>query len=154
MTTLAYADRSAWYWNRWAQLVLGLIAMMAISSPQYVWTLFTGPLNQKLCTTLAEWALELPRPVGEEAVALAHSLAGNSATVGHADLSALARRLEHALEGSQTRQVSGEEAALYGDVAEEISPWPLGYDDANLRLIRPPRKPVRIDEGSPPAVPE
>ena len=27
---------------------------MAISSPQYVWTLFTGPLNQKLGTTLAE----------------------------------------------------------------------------------------------------
>jgi MFS transporter, OFA family, oxalate/formate antiporter len=44
----------AWYWNRWCQLVLGLIAMMAISSPQYVWTLFTGPLNQKLGTTLAE----------------------------------------------------------------------------------------------------
>ena len=61
MTTLAYADRSAWYWNRWAQLVLGLIAMMAISSPQYVWTLFTGPLNQKLGTTLAElqWTFSL-----------------------------------------------------------------------------------------------
>jgi oxalate/formate antiporter len=28
--------------------------MMAISSPQYVWTLFTGPLNQKLGTTLTE----------------------------------------------------------------------------------------------------
>jgi MFS transporter, OFA family, oxalate/formate antiporter len=40
--------------NRWVQLLLGLIAMMAISSPQYVWTLFTGPLNQKLGTTMAE----------------------------------------------------------------------------------------------------
>jgi oxalate/formate antiporter len=40
--------------NRWVQLLLGLIAMMAISSPQYVWTLFTGPLNQKLGTTLTE----------------------------------------------------------------------------------------------------
>src|SRR5579883_3494304 len=40
--------------NRWIQLLLGLVAMMAISSPQYVWTLFTGPLNQKLGTTLAE----------------------------------------------------------------------------------------------------
>jgi oxalate/formate antiporter len=40
--------------NRWVQLVLGVIAMMAISSPQYVWTLFTGPLNQKLGTTLSE----------------------------------------------------------------------------------------------------
>ena len=61
MTTMTYADRSAWYWNRWSQLVLGLIAMMAISSPQYVWTLFTGPLNQKLGTTLAElqWTFSL-----------------------------------------------------------------------------------------------
>src|SRR5499433_1043597 len=40
--------------TRWVQLLLGLIAMMSISSPQYVWTLFTGPLNQKLGTTLAE----------------------------------------------------------------------------------------------------
>jgi MFS transporter, OFA family, oxalate/formate antiporter len=40
--------------NRWVQLLLGLVAMMAISSPQYVWTLFTGPINQKLGTTLAE----------------------------------------------------------------------------------------------------
>src|SRR3954454_22309188 len=53
-TAATRADASAWYWNRWSQLVLGLIAMAAISSPQYVWTLFTGPLNQKLGTTLAE----------------------------------------------------------------------------------------------------
>jgi oxalate/formate antiporter len=60
-TTATGADASAWYWNRWAQLILGLIAMMAISSPQYVWTLFTGPLNQKLGTTLAElqWTFSL-----------------------------------------------------------------------------------------------
>src|ERR1700753_1527531 len=47
--------------NRWNQLLLGLIAMMSISSPQYVWTLFTGPLNQKLGTTLAElqWTFSL-----------------------------------------------------------------------------------------------
>jgi OFA family oxalate/formate antiporter-like MFS transporter len=40
--------------NRWVQLVLGVIAMMAISSPQYVWTLFTGPLTQKLGTKLSD----------------------------------------------------------------------------------------------------
>jgi len=40
--------------NRWIQLLLGVIAMMAISSPQYVWTLFTGPLNQALGATLAQ----------------------------------------------------------------------------------------------------
>jgi MFS transporter, OFA family, oxalate/formate antiporter len=61
MTTAAMAAPRAWYWNRWNQLVLGLIAMMAISSPQYVWTLFTGPLNHKLGTTLAElqWTFSL-----------------------------------------------------------------------------------------------
>jgi len=61
MTTVAPSIPTAWYWNRWCQLVLGVIAMMAISSPQYVWTLFTGPLNQKLGTTLAElqWTFSL-----------------------------------------------------------------------------------------------
>jgi chemosensory pili system protein ChpA (sensor histidine kinase/response regulator) len=76
--------------------------------------------SRRLCTSLAEWVLELPRPVGEEAVALAHSLAGNSATVGHTDLSSLSRRLEHALEVSQSRLVTPDEARLYSDVAEEI----------------------------------
>ena len=31
--------------TRWVQLGLGLIAMMAISSPQYVWTLFVAPFQ-------------------------------------------------------------------------------------------------------------
>ncbi len=31
--------------TRWIQLALGLIVMMAISSPQYVWTLFVKPLQ-------------------------------------------------------------------------------------------------------------
>src|SRR3954468_2154943 len=40
--------------TRWIQLALGLLCMMAISSPQYVWTLFTKPLMGKLGATLAE----------------------------------------------------------------------------------------------------
>jgi len=32
--------------SRWLQLVLGVVAMMAISSPQYVWTLFTKPYQE------------------------------------------------------------------------------------------------------------
>jgi OFA family oxalate/formate antiporter-like MFS transporter len=40
--------------NRWLQLVLGLICMMAISSPQYVWALFTKPLTAGLGVNLAE----------------------------------------------------------------------------------------------------
>jgi oxalate/formate antiporter len=34
--------------TRWGQLFLGLICMMAISSPQYVWTLFVKPLGGAL----------------------------------------------------------------------------------------------------------
>ncbi|MGI4857475.1 MAG: oxalate/formate MFS antiporter [Janthinobacterium lividum] len=34
--------------TRWIQLLLGLICMAAISSPQYVWTLMTRPLAAKL----------------------------------------------------------------------------------------------------------
>jgi MFS transporter, OFA family, oxalate/formate antiporter len=54
MTVGAETKQSKSQSNRWVQLLLGVIAMMSISSPQYVWTLFTGPLNQKLGTTLAE----------------------------------------------------------------------------------------------------
>ena len=38
--------------TRWIQLVLGLVAMMSISSPQYVWTLFTKSFQDNLHTTL------------------------------------------------------------------------------------------------------
>ena len=54
MATIPPVVPSAWYWNRWSQLVLGLIAMMAISSPQYVWTLLTKPLSAKLGVPLPE----------------------------------------------------------------------------------------------------
>ncbi|MCO5976844.1 Hpt domain-containing protein [Ideonella oryzae] len=77
--------------------------------------------SRRLSTELSEWQLELDRPVGETAVALAHSLAGNSATVGFQDLSSLARRLEHALERSHARgRGEAVEATLYLAVAEEI----------------------------------
>src|ERR1700761_6451371 len=61
MTTIAPSIPTAWYLNRWSQLILGVIAMMAISSPQYVWTLFTGPLNAALGTSLAQlqWTFSL-----------------------------------------------------------------------------------------------
>jgi oxalate/formate antiporter len=39
--------------SRWIQLVLGLVCMIVISSPQYVWTLFTQPLMASLNTKLA-----------------------------------------------------------------------------------------------------
>jgi OFA family oxalate/formate antiporter-like MFS transporter len=39
--------------TRWIQLVLGLIAMASISSPQYVWTLFTKPFQDSLGVPLS-----------------------------------------------------------------------------------------------------
>ena len=61
MTIAIPAETVARQSSRWSQLALGVIAMMAISSPQYMWTLFTGPLNQKLGTSLAElqWTISL-----------------------------------------------------------------------------------------------
>lgn len=38
---------------RWWQLAFGFLAMMAISSPQYVWTLFVGPIGKQLGGSLA-----------------------------------------------------------------------------------------------------
>ena len=46
----AYAPAAA---TRWFQLLLGLVCMMAISSPQYTWTLFTRPLGTALSATPA-----------------------------------------------------------------------------------------------------
>ena len=79
-------------------------------------------LSRRLVTELAEWALEHERrPVSDMAVALAHSLAGNSATVGYTDLSALARLLEHALDRSRlTRHGRPGEPQLFGRAADEI----------------------------------
>ena len=48
------APASPWYMNRWWQMVLGFVAMMSISSPQYTWTLFVHPLQDKLGATLAQ----------------------------------------------------------------------------------------------------
>jgi OFA family oxalate/formate antiporter-like MFS transporter len=38
--------------SRWTQLLLGLLCMIVIASPQYVWTLFTQPLMTSLGTRL------------------------------------------------------------------------------------------------------
>ena len=44
-------------------------------------------LSRRLCVELAEWTMESDRPLGESTAALAHSLAGSSATVGYVELS-------------------------------------------------------------------
>lgn len=53
MTTLSEPLVTPKY-DKWRQLVLGLICMAAISSPQYVWTLLTKPLAARLGVGLPE----------------------------------------------------------------------------------------------------
>jgi chemosensory pili system protein ChpA (sensor histidine kinase/response regulator) len=79
-------------------------------------------LSRRLCTELAEWGIEHERrPVSESSVVLAHSLAGSSATVGYAELSSLARALEHVLiRAAALDHGSTGEPALYNEAADEI----------------------------------
>jgi len=54
-TATARQTRNTGIWgSRWMQLFLGLVCMMAISSPQYVWTLFTKPLTAQLGVSLTQ----------------------------------------------------------------------------------------------------
>ena len=53
MTTDPIVTPSGLLYRRWFQLCVGVVSMMAISSPQYVWTLFVKPLQTTLNTSLA-----------------------------------------------------------------------------------------------------
>ena len=77
--------------------------------------------SRRLATCLQEWSLELHEHLPDNAVALSHSLAGSSATVGFTALSDLARVLEHALQHVQL-QAGGtqEQAQAFMAAAEEI----------------------------------
>jgi len=81
--------------------------------------------SRRLCTGLAEWALEYHEPVHDQAEALAHSLAGSSATVGFQPLSDIARALEHAIGAVSSHQEAGypateTQARLFVEASEEI----------------------------------
>ena len=77
--------------------------------------------SRRLVTCLQEWALELHEPLPDIAVALAHSLAGSSATVGFTALSELARVLEHALQHVQLQSGgTAEQAEVFMASADDI----------------------------------
>ena len=77
--------------------------------------------SRRLVTCLQEWALELHEPLPDTAVALSHSLAGSSATVGFTALSEMARVLEHTLQHVQLQSGGTEEqAAAFMAAAEDI----------------------------------
>ena len=78
-------------------------------------------LSRRLSIELAEWAADLDQPMPSSCEAHAHKLAGNAATVGYDDLSALARELEHAL-GRAQRAVRYEDAdaELFVRAADDV----------------------------------
>ena len=77
--------------------------------------------SRRLEACLRGWAHELHQPVPDQAVALAHSLAGSSATVGFTALSEMARLLEHTLQHVQL-QPHGlpDQAQVFVATAEDI----------------------------------
>ncbi len=117
-----------------------LIGPLRISIPLFnIYLNEADELSRRLVTELAEWALEHERhAVSDNAVALAHSLAGSSATVGYVDLSALARALEHALMRSHA---AGHgrlgEPALFNEAAEEIRRLLHQFAAGFLRQVDP-----------------
>lgn len=77
--------------------------------------------SRRLITELAEWSLELHRPLPQSAVMLAHSLGGSSATVGFNALAEVARTLEQALEHVRLHEQGHvAHAQVFNDAAEDI----------------------------------
>jgi chemosensory pili system protein ChpA (sensor histidine kinase/response regulator) len=100
-----------------------VIGALRIGIPLYnVYLNEADEWSRRLGTEVAEWAIERHQPVSDSTVALAHSLAGSSATVGFLALSEMARALEHALQQSRAHHSDG--AVKYGqifvDAAEDI----------------------------------
>ncbi|NKE67706.1 response regulator [Ramlibacter sp. RBP-2] len=99
-----------------------VIGTLRIGIPLYnVYLNEADEWSRRLATEIAEWALELDRPVADSTVGLAHALGGSSATVGFHALSGIARALETALQRAQRMPVgSGDMAQAFTDAAEEI----------------------------------
>jgi len=99
-----------------------VIGPLRLSIPLYnVYLNEADEWSRRLQVELSEWALELHPPLPDSVVALAHSLAGSSATVGFSALSDMARLLEHALQHVQLhRQGTPEQAQVFCDAAEDI----------------------------------
>jgi chemosensory pili system protein ChpA (sensor histidine kinase/response regulator) len=77
--------------------------------------------SRRLATELNEWALQPLAVSLDTASALAHSLAGSSATVGFMGLSELARALEHALDHVQLgAHLDAAQVQLLLDVCDDI----------------------------------
>ncbi len=100
-----------------------VIGTLRIGIPLYnVYLNEADEWSRRLVTEVTEWAMERDRPIGDSALALTHSLAGSSATVGFEALSEMARALEQALQQSQIQRGHGssKHGKLFVDAAEDI----------------------------------
>jgi len=99
-----------------------VIGSLRIDIPLYnVYLNEADEWSRRLSTQLTEWSMEVDRPLPVEAEALAHSLAGSSATVGFMAVSEMARALEHALQHLSS-QATGtpDQGRLLRDAADDI----------------------------------
>ena len=101
-----------------------VIGTLRIGIPLYnVYLNEADEWSRRLVTEVSEWAIERQLPIADSTVALAHSLAGSSATVGFDALSDIARALENALQKSQAHHSDSAAAAnagLFVDASEDI----------------------------------
>jgi chemosensory pili system protein ChpA (sensor histidine kinase/response regulator) len=99
-----------------------VIGTLRIGIPLYnVYLNEADEWSRRLATELAEWALELNRPMPDSTVGLAHALAGSSATVGFHTLSDIARVLESTLQKTQSLAYgTSEHGQAFIAAAEEI----------------------------------
>ena len=100
-----------------------VIGSLRIGIPLYnVYLNEADEWSRRLVTEVTEWTMERDRPIGDSTLALTHSLAGSSATVGFEALSEMARALEHALLQSQIQRGpgGGRHKQLFIDAAEDI----------------------------------
>ena len=98
-----------------------VIGSLKIGIPLYnVYLNEADEWSRCLVTELDEWAIEHHKPLDVSTVNFAHSLAGSSATVGFHQLSALAKKLEHALDKvSKKENGTDNEATVFALAAEE-----------------------------------
>jgi chemosensory pili system protein ChpA (sensor histidine kinase/response regulator) len=100
-----------------------VIGSLRIGIPLYnVYLNEADEWSRRLVTEVTEWTMERGQPIGDSALALTHSLAGSSSTVGFDALSEMARALEHALQQSQIQLGHGgnRHNQLFIDAAEDI----------------------------------
>ena len=100
-----------------------VIGSLRIGIPLYnVYLNEADEWSRRLLTEVTEWTMERGQPVGDSILALTHSLAGSSSTVGFDALSEMARALEHALQQAPVQPGNGasRHGALFINAAEDI----------------------------------